>query len=76
MKKSGVFHIPVVSALGGVMHNVGQLFIAYLTIQTYSIVYYIPILLISGLLTGILIGTVATLLMPYIQKILNRGMQL
>lgn len=76
MKKSGMFHLPVISAMGGVMHNVGQLLIAYVTVQTYGIVYYIPILLIAGLLTGILLGTVATLLLPYLQKILKRGMQL
>lgn len=73
MLKSNRFHLPVVSAIGGVMHNAGQLIVAYLTIQTYGILYYIPVLLIAGLITGILIGITATLVLPYIQKILQRG---
>ena len=76
MKKSNYFHLPVVSAIGGVMHNAGQLLIAFLMIQTYGIVYYIPVLLVSGLLTGILIGSVASLLLPYLKKILERGAQI
>ncbi len=72
MQKSNKFHLPVVSAIGGVMHNAGQLFIAFLVIQTYGIFYYIPVLIISGLITGILIGSVASLMMPYLKKILKR----
>ena len=76
MKKCDKVHIPIVSAVGGVMHNTGQLLVAYLTVQTYGVLYYIPFLLIAGLITGILIGMAASLLLPYIKKILKRGTQL
>lgn len=76
MKKSGKFHVPVVSAIGGVMHNVGQLVVAYFVVKTYGIVYYVPVLICSGMVTGILIGIVASLLLPYLNKILEGGTQI
>lgn len=76
MKQSRKFHVPVISAVGGVMHNVGQLVIAYFTVNTYGIFYYVPVLICSGLITGILIGITASLLLPYLKKILERGTQI
>ena len=73
MIRLGKWHVPVVSAMGGVMHNVGQLIIAYLTIQTYGILYYVPILLIAGLITGLLIGMIVSLTLPYIKKVIERS---
>ncbi len=73
MYKSDKFHLPVVSAIGGVMHNIGQLLVAYLTIRTYGILYYVPVLILAGLITGLLIGMTASLVLPYIQKIIKRG---
>lgn len=76
MKKSDRFHLPVVSAAGGVMHNIGQILVAYLTVKTYGILYYIPILILAGLVTGILIGITADLVKPYAQKIMEKGNRL
>ena len=59
LKKSGKFSIYGVSVAGGVFHNVGQLMVAMLVLETVSLVYYGPVLLISGLITGLLIGIVA-----------------
>ena len=73
MTRLGKWHVPVVSAMGGVMHNVGQLIIAYLTIQTYGILYYVPILLIAGLITGLLIGMIVSLALPYVKKVIERS---
>lgn len=73
LKKSGLFHVPVVSAAGGVMHNMGQLLVALFIVETYSVVYYIPVLILSGLITGIVIGMAASLVLPYIQNILKKG---
>lgn len=73
LKKVGWFHIPVVSAAGGVMHNMGQLLVAFFVVETYSVVYYIPVLILSGLITGIVIGIAASLTLPYIQNISRKG---
>lgn len=55
-KKSGRLSLIGVSILGGVMHNVGQLLVAMLALETGSLIYYGPVLLAAGLITGLLIG--------------------
>ena len=56
LKRSGAFSIIGVSMAGGVRHNVGQLLMAMLVVETYAVGYYLPVLLIAGLITGTLIG--------------------
>ena len=73
LKRWDVFHLPIVSAAGGVMHNIGQLLVAFFAVETYAVIYYMPVLLLAGLLTGMVIGMAATLVLPYIQKVLVKG---
>ncbi len=73
LKRSNSFHVPVVSAVGGVAHNIGQLLVAFLMVQTYGIVYYIPFLLLAGLLMGGVNGSISALVLPYLQNYLSKG---
>ena len=57
-KKSGLFSMIGVSMIGGVMHNMGQLLVAMAVLETLSLVYYGPVLLAAGVITGLLIGIV------------------
>ena len=57
-KKSGLFSMIGVSMIGGVMHNMGQLLVAMAVLETVSLVYYGPVLLAVGVITGLLIGIV------------------
>lgn len=66
LKHSNRFSPIGVSAMGGIFHNIGQLFIAAMIVETFSIVYYLPILLVCGLLTGILLGFIADRVMHYL----------
>lgn len=50
-----------VSMLGGIVHNIGQLAMAALVMETLRIAYYLPVLIGAGLVTGLLIGIVAKL---------------
>ncbi len=61
MKKWGdrYFSILSVSALGGILHNTGQLLVAGLLVGFGSILWYAPLLYFCGLLTGIIIGIFA-----------------
>ena len=59
LKKSDHFAIASVSVVGGVMHNVGQLIVAANVVKTYSVIYYAPVLIIAGVITGFLIGIVS-----------------
>lgn len=55
-KKWSKLTIVGVSVLGGVMHNIGQLIMAALVLKTVPFLYYTPVLIISGIVTGILTG--------------------
>lgn len=56
MKKKSDFSILGISVAGGVSHNVGQLIVAAIIVENTSLLYYTPALLISGVVTGLLIG--------------------
>ena len=67
MKKS--FNIVTVSIVGGVCHNIGQILVACIMTSTLQIAYGLPILLISGIVAGSVIGLVAALTYKKIEKI-------
>lgn len=58
-----------VSMLGGIMHNVGQLAVAAVLTNTLRIAYYLPVLLISGTVTGFVMGYASKLVIDRINKI-------
>ena len=55
-----------VSVSGGVMHNIGQITAASIMLGTNVVVYYLPFLLVSGTIAGIVVGIASGLL---IQKV-------
>ena len=58
-KRKDGFSIMGISIAGGVFHNVGQLIVAMLVVETFSVAYYVPVLLIAGMIPGLLIGIVS-----------------
>ena len=62
-KRLDLFSMVGVSILGGVSHNLGQVFVAMLLLETAEIGYYMFILAISGTLAGIFIGLCGGLLL-------------
>lgn len=56
LKKKTAFSLFGISIAGGVSHNIGQLLIAMLIVENTALIYYAPALLISGIVTGLLIG--------------------
>ncbi len=59
LKRMEKLNIVSVSVAGGIFHNVGQLFIASVVVENYNLFYYMPVLLVSGFITGFLIGILA-----------------
>ena len=57
-----------ISMIGGVMHNIGQILVAMILIKTKAIAYYMMFLLPIGLLTGVVIGLVAKLVMTRLNE--------
>lgn len=68
-KKTDKFSVYGVSMAGGVFHNVGQLIMAMLVVESVTITGYLPVLLVSGLLTGLIIGVVSGETLKRIEKI-------
>ena len=68
LKKIQVFSIIGVSISGGCMHNIGQFLVAMLTVQTQGLIYYLPALLISGVITGFFIGWASLILGKYLPE--------
>ena len=56
LKKTDCFSISGVSMAGGVFHNIGQLTMAAVVLETTAVWYYLPVLIVSGSVTGLLIG--------------------
>ena len=48
----------VVIDVGGIGYGV-FMSVAMLVVETFSVIYYVPVLLIAGMLTGLLIGIVS-----------------
>lgn len=59
LKRIGLFRMIAVSVAGGVTHNLGQLIVAMLVVESKKLIYYFPVLLLAGVVTGIVIGIVA-----------------
>lgn len=59
LKKISAFSILGVSAAGAVAHNTGQIIAAYVIIQNVSVFVYFPVLIVSGVVMGVIVGAAA-----------------
>ncbi len=68
LKKTDRFSMVGVSIAGGVFHNLGQILVAMLVLETAEIGYYMIILTLTGTLAGILIGIAGYLVLKYLKR--------
>ena len=66
LKRSGKFGIAGVSVAGGVAHNVGQTLVAMVLLGTKT-AFYFPMLFFSGIIAGILIGLISSVVLKKLQ---------
>ena len=57
-----------VSITGGVFHNIGQILVAMAVVENLKLIYYLPVLLVAGTVTGFVIGIVAGKILPVVKK--------
>jgi heptaprenyl diphosphate synthase len=62
-----------VSMIGAVCHNIGQVSVAVCVTKTASIFYYLPILMITGVVTGTILGIVAGKVLSVIETVYQRA---
>ena len=70
LKKTRIFSPLGVSMAGGVAHNIGQLLIAAAVVSNLRMFLYFPILMFSGIVSGIAIGVVACVIDEKLPKYL------
>jgi len=65
MVKTGKgFFSPVgVSVIGAISHNVGQILVASFFVGSFLVITYLPVLLVSGAVTGFITGLTVSLLL-------------
>lgn len=56
LKKYNLLSIIGISVAGGIFHNIGQIMAAALVLHSKAVIYYLPVLLAAGVITGSLIG--------------------
>ena len=72
LKKTKKFSSVGVSVAGGIFHNVGQIIVAMIVLETKALAYYLPILILSGLVAGILIGILSGILTKRLNPIIKQ----
>ncbi len=63
----------LMSVIGALCHNLGQLFAASIILKSLSVFGYSPVLIISGCITGCITGTVLKILINSIPKFDKQG---
>lgn len=59
----------LISVVGAISHNIGQVIMATIILNNFYTVYYLPILLVSGVVVGVTTGLIMTKLLPRLKKI-------
>ena len=68
LKATRQFSPVAVSVTGGVLHNLGQIGMACILLETDVVRYYLPYLILSGTLAGIVVGVLAAILVRRIPE--------
>lgn len=74
LRKTGNFSSVGVSVAGGVFHNVGQILVAMAVLETGALLYYLPILVVSGLAAGIVTGIISGILIKRVAPVFRENM--
>ena len=72
LKKTGKFSQVGVSIMGGIGHNIGQLTAAALITESAGVFYYLPFLMVAGVIAGAVIGLLGALVTARIQSVVKR----
>lgn len=58
-----------ISSVGGFLHNVGQLAMASFIARSWSVMLYLPVLSVIGILAGIAVGIAANYLLQHVKTL-------
>lgn len=67
------FSIEIISIVGAIFHNLGQLLIAAIIVQDFRIYIYFPVLMIAALISGYFTGLVTKYFIKHKDKIMKKS---
>ena len=70
LKRTGKFALVGISAAGGAFHNIGQMIVAYAVTPALPLLWYLPVLMLAGLVTGTIIGIIAGIILSRIRSLI------
>lgn len=70
-KKTKLFSATGVSVLGGIFHNAGQILVAMWVLDTSTLIYYFPVLAVTGIVSGTVIGLLAVMVIKRVFGVMN-----
>lgn len=71
--KTKLFGIIAISTLGAVTHNCAQLVVAYLLLLSKSLIYYLPFLIVIGVISGVIVGFITRAFLKKIKGEVSYG---
>lgn len=71
--KTKGFSTVAIAMAGAVCHNIGQVALAMLILETGKLIYYMAVLIMIGLVTGFVTGTITNLLLKRIPEMEEYG---
>ncbi len=71
-RKTKLLSIAGVSVIGGVFHNVGQIIVAMLVVETASLIYYLPVLILAGTVSGVAIGVLGAMVTKRMRNMVGK----
>lgn len=70
--KTDKFGTVGISLVGGIFHNIGQILLAAVILETAALVYYLPVLILAGLAAGILVGILSGILIKRLGSVIRQ----
>ncbi len=67
-KFSRLFSVIGISIAGAISHNIGQIVVASIVMKEISVFGYLPVLFVSGIITGCFVGLCSSLLINALRK--------
>ena len=71
LKRTSCFSMIGISMAGAVAHNLGQLLAASLLLQSGAVIYYLPVLLLTGIPAGMFTGYLLNMLLEHKSQVLG-----
>lgn len=68
LKKTNLFSMIGISIVGSVFHSIGQIIMAFFILKNASVFYYLPVMLVLSIITGVVIGMISKEIVKFLKN--------